>query len=247
MQAFSGKKMGPSGPRTLMVCPGPFRVVICSRSPSWFAATRVNPAHTSVSTRDTGPTIAEQFWASTPSAKGFSGGFRARLGPSQASSGEASSNMSPSSASTCVAARRSSAATPCKGLIPAALPGLALGLDLARALAGQPRDDHAAVGIGANPFDVTARGQVIEHLGDRRGGQPRGAREISRRELAALVELDQQLELGVAQLRAGQVGVAPAQAAEAAEHPAKLKAELGQLVAGPWRCRLCRCWPSRSP
>src|SRR5271166_4630744 len=79
MQAFSGKKMGPPGPRALMVCPGPFRVVICSRSPSWFAATRENPAHTSVSTRDTGPTIAEQFWASTPSAKGFSGGFRGRL------------------------------------------------------------------------------------------------------------------------------------------------------------------------
>ncbi len=26
MQAFSGKKMGPPGPRTLLVCPGPFRV-----------------------------------------------------------------------------------------------------------------------------------------------------------------------------------------------------------------------------
>jgi len=27
--------MGPSGPRALLVCRGPVRVVICSRSPSW--------------------------------------------------------------------------------------------------------------------------------------------------------------------------------------------------------------------
>src|ERR1700729_3095600 len=32
---FSSKKMGPSGPRALLVFTGPVRVVICSRSPSW--------------------------------------------------------------------------------------------------------------------------------------------------------------------------------------------------------------------
>ena len=54
---------------------------------------------------------------------------------------------------------------------------------------------------------------------------------------AALVELDQQLELGVAQLRAAQVGIASAQTIEAAKHPAECHTQLAQLGRPlPARC-----------
>ncbi len=92
--------------------------------------------------------------------------------------------------------------------LPAPLPGGALGLDLAPALRGQAGDDHATIGLRARPLDVTAVGEVLEHLRDRRGRQPCRARELSGRELAALVQLDQQLELGMADLRAPKMGVA---------------------------------------
>ncbi len=39
----AGKKMGPSGPRALLVCAGPVRVVICSRSPSSISVLRGGP------------------------------------------------------------------------------------------------------------------------------------------------------------------------------------------------------------
>ena len=61
---------------------------------------------------------------------------------------------------------------------------------------------------------MPARGEVVEHLGDGAGVSAPAAAS-SRGQLAVLVELDQQLELGVAELPAGKVRVAAAQAAEA--------------------------------
>ena len=63
--------------------------------------------------------------------------------------------------------------------------------------------------------------EVIEHLRDRRRRQPRRRRELPRGQLAALVELDQQLELGVAELCGAEMRVAPAQSVEAAEDATK--------------------------
>ncbi len=53
---------------------------------------------------------------------------------------------------------------------------------------------------------------------------------------AALAQLGQQLELGVADLAAEQVGVAAAQAAQAAVGAAEGLAELGQALLA-WACR----------
>ena len=78
---------------------------------------------------------------------------------------------------------------------------------------------------------MPARGEVVEHLRDRRRRQARRRRELARGQLAALVQLDQQLELRVAELGAAEVGVAAAQAAERAEHAPEGQAELGQLRA----------------
>ena len=123
--------------------------------------------------------------------------------------------------STVAAARRSAAVTPRRACVPAALPSRALGLDLAPALGRQPRDDHAPVGLRADPLDVPALGEVVEHLGDRRRCQQGCCGELARRQPAALLELDQKLELGVAELRASEVGVAAAQPVECAKDAAE--------------------------
>ncbi len=96
-------------------------------------------------------------------------------------------------------------------------------------LLGQARDDDAPVARRAHPLDVPALGEVVEHLGDGSGRHPRRARELAGRQLAALVQLDQQLELCVAELAAAEMRVAPAQAAEAAKHAPKGRAELEHL------------------
>ena len=57
---------------------------------------------------------------------------------------------------------------------------------------------------------MTGLGQMIEHLRDRPRRHAGGQRQFPGRQLTALVELDQQLELGVAELRSAQVRVAPA-------------------------------------
>ena len=74
---------------------------------------------------------------------------------------------------------------------------------------------------------------MVEHLRDRPRRQARGERELAGGQLAALVELEQQLELGVAELGSAEVGVASAQAAEGAEDVAEGQAERGQLVDPP--------------
>ncbi len=99
-----------------------------------------------------------------------------------------------------MAARRSLSLDAIQGRFPATAPGLALGLDLASALWGQARDDHTAVGLRADPFDVAGLGQVVEHRRHGRRAEPGRGGQVSRRELAALVELDQQLELSVTEL-----------------------------------------------
>ena len=79
---------------------------------------------------------------------------------------------------------------------------------------------------------MTGLGEVVEHLRDRSRRQAGGERQLAGGQLAALVELDQQLELGVAELRSTEVRVAPAQTAEGAKHPTERQAQRGQLI-GP--------------
>src|ERR1700691_2258057 len=78
-------------------------------------------------------------------------------------------------------------------LFPATLPGLALGLDLAPPLRRESRDHNPPVGLRASPFDVAGVGEMVEHLGDRSRRHARRNRQLPSRQLAALVELDQQL------------------------------------------------------
>ena len=212
-----GQKNGPLGPTRAagLLWTGPRRyllevsILVCRL--------RGRTAHTSAPTRDAAPTIAERFRAlDRLRCRRSSAGLRAVVSraPRRPPPAGRPRTSSPRRSSTRVAARSSSASTSASASLPAALPGLALGLDLAPALAGEARDHHPPVGLGAHPFDVAGVGEVVEHLGDRRGRQPRGGGELAGRQLAALVELDQQLELRVAELRAAEVRVAPAQAAE---------------------------------
>ena len=183
---------------------------------------RGGPARTTVPRRKARPTIAEDFRRSSPCAS-------SPTDSGQSPRPAASSNTALRRSSTRVAARSSLGLHTLQRRLPAPLPGDALGLDLAPALRRQPGDDHTTIGVRARPLDVAAVGEVLEHLGDRRGRQPRRARQLSGRQLAALVQLDQQLELGVAELGAAEMRVASAQAIEAAKHATKRPAELVQL------------------
>src|ERR1700694_2326738 len=60
--AVWAKKMGPSGPRALLVISGPVRVVICSRSPS-LGSDSAGACSSLCAGRDANPTIAEHFSA----------------------------------------------------------------------------------------------------------------------------------------------------------------------------------------
>ena len=102
------------------------------------------------------------------------------------------------------------------------LPGLALGLDLApRPAASAARRPRACRSPSAPARRARTPARWSSICVTVAGREPGRARELAGRQLAALVELDQQLELGVAQLRAAEVRVAPAQAVEAAEHAAE--------------------------
>jgi hypothetical protein len=85
---------------------------------------------------------------------------------------------------------------------------------------------------------------VVEHLRDRPRCQARGERELAGGQLAALVELQQQLELGVAELGGAEVGVAATEPAEGAKDVTEGQSEGGQLVDPPRlpgrRLDLCR-------
>ena len=72
-------------------------------------------------------------------------------------------------------------------------------------------------------------GEMIEHLRDRRRRQPRRGSELAGGQRSALEQLDQQLELRVAELGAAEMRVAPAQAVEAAKHATECQAQLCQL------------------
>src|SRR5580704_2001851 len=77
---------------------------------------------------------------------------------------------------------------------------------------------------------MPALGEVVEHLGNAPWAHPGGRRELPRWELTALVELHQKLELGVTELASPQMGVAAAEAAEAAKDTPE---------GHPERCDLC--------
>src|SRR5437764_320715 len=70
-------------------------------------------------------------------------------------------------------------------------------------------------------LDVAGLGQRVEHLRHRARRQARRDGELPGRQLAALVELDQQLVLGVAELRPAEVSVAAAHAVQRAIHAAE--------------------------
>lgn len=95
--------------------------------------------------------------------------------------------------------------------LPARLPECALGLHLALSLRGQLGHDDTPIGLGASALDVTGGRQVLKHLGDRRWRELGSEGKLTGRERALLAELDQEFHLGVADLRAEQVCVAPAQ------------------------------------
>jgi hypothetical protein len=86
-----------------------------------------------------------------------------------------------------------------------------------------------AVAVRAGALDVARLRQAVEHLCDGGGRDARGQRELPGRELPALVELDHQLELRVAELGPGQVRVASAHAADRPEQVAERDAERVQL------------------
>ena len=231
MQAF-GQKNGPLGPTRAAGLSGPVRVVICSRSPSWFLLRGRTCSHDCVH-----PRREADYSRGIPAHRALSAvaGFRPAVGASarglaRALGGARPRTSSPSRSSTRVAARRSSASTSSSASSQRLCQASRLASILRRALGGQARDHHPPVGLRARALDVAALGEVVEHLRDRRRREPRRGRELAGRQLAALVQLDQQLELGVAELGAAEVRVAPAQAAEAAEHAAEGLAELGQLA-----------------
>ena len=193
-------------------------------------------------TRDALPTIAERFRASRAALHaGARGGWSiAAAGVLAVASAGASSTIAPRRSSTRVAARSSSASTPVERLLPAALPGLALGLDLARALAvsgaRRPRADRSASGRARrgpaarwSSIWVTVAGVSRAARGELAGGQ-----------LAALGELDQQFELRVAELLAPRCVSRPRRRLRLAKHAAKGRAERGQLAL---RCAVA---PTRS-
>ena len=128
------------------------------------------------------------------------------------------------------AARSSSVSTPASAASQRLCQSLRLAATRRRpwgVAARRPRAGRSPSGA----FDVAGLGQVVEHLRDRPRRQARGERELAGGQLAALVELEQQLELGVAELGGAEVGVASAQAAEGAKDVTEGQAQRGQLGA----------------
>jgi hypothetical protein len=74
---------------------------------------------------------------------------------------------------------------------------------------------------------------MVEHLGDGAGRELGRRCQLAGGQLTALEQLEQELELGVAELGAAEMRVAAAQAAERPKEPAEGQAELGQLLGAP--------------
>ena len=158
--AVAGEKNGPLGPtRAAGLCwTGPRRYllevsILITDSRGYRAGAAVPPATRSA-------TIAEGFaiLGRLPArGRRLHGALR---GSPAALRGGSCSNISPRRSSTLVAARSSRGADALQRPLPARLPGLALGLDLARAQRCQPRDDDPPVALRARPLDVapTRRG-----------------------------------------------------------------------------------------
>src|SRR5437870_1379677 len=113
-------------------------------------------------------------------------------------------------------------------LLPARLPLGALVLDLASAGIREATDHYTPVAVGAGALDVPTGREVGEHLSDAGGCELRGVGELSGGERAAVIQLDQQLELRMAHLPRREVGVTPAQTAQVPEHSFEGLAQIGQ-------------------
>ena len=196
-ECVGAKKVGPSGPRAQLVC--------LDRSASLSA----RGLHLGLPTRGRHTTrlLAARdakldYSRGNPAAKRFLRRLlrgvsrRVRRQPSAGGS----STIAPSRCSTLVAARSSSSPRPSSACSQRSFQAARLASILSLALLGQTRYDHPAVGLGAHALHVPAVGQVIEHLRHRSRTQPRGGCQLARGQLAALVQLDQQFELGMAQL-----------------------------------------------
>jgi hypothetical protein len=117
-----------------------------------------------------------------------------------------------------------------EGGFPAGLPGVSLGGDPVVSLRGEAGADDAAIDLGADTLNVALIGEVVEHLGDGGGREAGGEGEVAGGEVAAILKLDEELELGVAELGGAEVGVATAETAERAKDAAEGVAELQELI-----------------
>jgi hypothetical protein len=84
---------------------------------------------------------------------------------------------------------------------------------------------------------MAALSQAVQHLCDGPRCQAGGSGQLAGRQLTLLLQLDQQLELGVAELCVGQVRVASANPVERAKDPPEGEPKLGHLSLA----RIARC------
>ena len=119
-----------------------------------------------------------------------------------------------------VAARRSLLGEVREGALPALLLRRFERSHLAPPGLGEPAEDDAPVLLGVLALDVPPGDEVVEHAGDRRRRHLRGLGELADRQLAALEQLDEELELRVADLLAAEARLAPAQPTQAREESA---------------------------
>ena len=207
------------------------RVVICSRSPSDWRVRR-KPRANGASNPRRGHDYSRGILRSRRASCVHALGIERRSGRcSHAAPGGASSTIAPRRSSTRVAARSSSISRPASACSQRLFQASRLA-SIARRPLGVRRETTTRRSVCERTRSTCPLlGQVVEHLRDRRRRQPRGGRQLAGRQLAPLEQLDQQLELSVAQLAGTEMRVAPAQAVEAAKHAAKRHAQLRQLRA----------------
>src|ERR1035441_7640158 len=225
-----GQKNRPLGPTRAagLVWTGPRRYLL---EVSIFGCDSAGEACSyAASTRDAVPTIAEGISILSGLRGGFAGLFEGPRGRRRAArNGGLLDHRAEALDHSCGRAQLLVVEVQ-EGLLPAALMGRALGRDLAPALGREPGDHHAPIAQRAHALDVAALREMVEHLGDAARREPGCTGQLSGRQIAAVLQLDQQLVLSVAELAGAEMGVAPAQPADAAKQLPEDLAQLTQLL-----------------